>query len=443
MDHLRGLCRAARQRIPTLTEAVTGWKRKVAQRRRTLEWSEVISLVVENNIGDEATWWKVAKKQQTDQGDALMINYVDRLRGKQGGLQKAISDAWRHHRAINGEAILTETCLYTTTRYPFESFVLSEAMHEWVREGHKSKALVLEGPGGIGKTQLAMALLLRVRPKVFFIDDYEQINRCHWTGFEGVLFDDVCMRHKSIDECKALFDMDWSRVVKCRYENGLLPEGTPRIFSTNHTRALFFPRDYNLAEHQHPINRRMLWLHVTRCILDEQQHKKQAAHTPSHAGAMSGDLHRNHVAAPIDLDRTQQHEAYSSEDDARRATATRKQPVPTCALAAKLPIKTEGPARRHPLKGPPAPAVPTHSPLRRLQDRPNHLDRREDDHNADAMHLIMQSLAALQRLHRTGLRRRPATLPVRRRIAKKQGPPLAYFIERFFKAPTGDTQALL
>ena len=422
MDHLRGLCLAARQRIPTLTEAVTGWKRKGAKRRRTLEWSEVISLVVENKIGDEATWWKVAKKQQTDQGDALMINYVDRLRGKQGGLQKAISDAWRHHRAINGEAIPTERCLYTTTRYPFDSFILSEAMHEWVREGHKSKALVLEGPGGIGKTRLAMALLLRVRPKVFFIDDYEQINKCHWTGFEGVLFDDVCMKHKSIDECKALFDMDWSRIVKCRYENGVLPEGTPRIFSTNHTRALFFPRDYNLAEHQHPINRRMLWLEVTRCILDEQHHKKQAAQTSIHTGDMSGAFHRNHVAAAIDMDRTQQHEAYSSEDDARRATATRQQPVPTCALAAQLPIETEGLAR---------------------QDRPNHLDRHEDGHNADAMNLIMQSLAALQRLHRTGLHGRPATLPVRRRIAKKQGPPLAYLIERFFKAPTGDTQALL
>ena len=71
VDHLRGLCLAARQRIFTLTEAVTGWKRKVAKRRRTLEWSEVISLVVENKIGDEATWWKVAKKQQTDQGATM------------------------------------------------------------------------------------------------------------------------------------------------------------------------------------------------------------------------------------------------------------------------------------------------------------------------------------------------------------------------------------
>ena len=50
-------------------------------------------------------------------------------------------------------------------------------MKEWVREDHKSKALVLEGPGGIGKTQLAMALLLRVRQRVFFIDDYEQVNQ--------------------------------------------------------------------------------------------------------------------------------------------------------------------------------------------------------------------------------------------------------------------------
>ena len=295
VEHLRGLCNTARQRMPTLTEAVTGWKKKAPKRRRTLEWSEVISLVVENEIRDEATWWQVAKRQQTDQGDTLMINYVDRLRGKQGGLQKAISDAWRHNRAINGHPVPSNICLHTTAKYALESFILSDEMKEWVREDHKSKALVLEGPGGIGKTQLAMALLLRVRQRVFFIDDYEQVNQCHWTGIEGVLFDDVCMRHKGIDECKALFDMDWSRVVRCRYENGLLPEGTPRIFSTNHTRALFFPRDYNLAEHQHPINRRMLWLRVTRCIRDGKDHEAQIPRASVQAADVSEAFPPEHV----------------------------------------------------------------------------------------------------------------------------------------------------
>ena len=429
VEHLRGLCNTARKRTPTLTEAVTGWKKKAPKRRRTLEWSEVISLVVENEIRDEGTWWQVAKRQQTDQGDTLMINYVDRLRGKQGGLQKAISDAWRHHRAINGDPVPSNTCLHTTAKYALESFILSDEMKEWVREDHKSKALVLEGPGGIGKTQLAMALLLRVRKRVFFIDDYEQVNQCQWTGVEGVLFDDVCMRHKGIDECKALFDMDWSRVVRCRYENGLLPEGTPRIFSTNHTRALFFPRDYNLAEHQHPINRRMLWLRVTRCFRDGKDHEAQIPGASVQAADVSEAFTPEHVSPGPNRTRTKQHEAYSSEDAAKAAPARSAQPRATSLLQAQLPIKTQ--RLGHPDRPPKTSraAVPTRSP--RLQH--HSLTIHQGSHDADTLRLVMQSLATL---HRTGLHGHP----VRRKIAKKQGPPLPYLLERLFKPRTRDTQ---
>ena len=288
---------------------------------------------------------------------------------------------------------------------------------------------MLEGPGGIGKTQLAMALLLRVRQRVFFIDDYEQVNQCHWTGIEGVLFDDVCMRHKGIDECKALFDMDWSRVVRCRYENGLLPEGTPRIFSTNHTRALFFPQDYNLAEHQHPIDRRMLWLRVTRCIRDGKVHEAQIPRASVQAADVSEAFPPEHVSPRPKRARTRQHEAYSSEDAAKAAPARTARPTATSLPRAQLPIQTQRLGHRDRPPKTSRAAVPTRSPRLHHHD----LNIHQGSQDADTLHLVMQSLATL---HRTGLHGHP----VRRRIAKKQGPPLPYLLERLFKPHTRDTQ---
>ena len=181
-------------------------------------------------------------------------------------MQKAIDDAWKIHKASMGEAFYTGHILQTKCKYPIETFIVTEEMQEWVSKLHKTKSLVLHGPGGIGKTQLAQALLLQVCPKFFLCDSFEQTNKCNWTGREGILFDDVTLAAFGIDEAKALLDVEQSRAVKCRYEDGMLPAGAPRIYSTNHQRISFYPRDYTTTEHKYPIDRRVLWIEVTRCI---------------------------------------------------------------------------------------------------------------------------------------------------------------------------------
>ena len=267
LEQLRFLIKEGQKRTAELNAEVRGVPPRANNRkRRCLEWSEVISIVVENNIQEEADWWLCAKKFQTDNGENLMFNYYDRVRGRPQGMQRAIDDAWKIHKASNGETFYTGHILQTKCKYPIETFIVTEEMQEWVSKLHQTKSLVLHGPGGIGKTQLAQALLLQVCPKFFLCDSFEQTNKCNWTGREGILFDDVTLSAFGIDEAKALLDVEQSRAVKCRYEDGMLPAGAPRIYSTNHQRISFYPRDYTTTEHQYPIDRRVLWIEVTRCI---------------------------------------------------------------------------------------------------------------------------------------------------------------------------------
>ena len=61
---------------------------------------------------------------------------------------------------------------------------------------------------------------------------------------------------------KSLLDVQSERAVKCRHEDGLIPQDTPRIFLTNHPKRLFFPIEAQYEEHRAAIERRIRWVQV-------------------------------------------------------------------------------------------------------------------------------------------------------------------------------------
>lgn len=97
----------------------------------------------------------------------------------------------------------------------------------WDRE----KSLVIQGPTGVGKTALAKALLGGDALLVSHIDWLKNFVPGEHTG---VIFDDMNFGRWPRESVIHLVDTGEDRQIHCRYACGFLPEGTPRIFTTNH-----------------------------------------------------------------------------------------------------------------------------------------------------------------------------------------------------------------
>ena len=102
-------------------------------------------------------------------------------------------------------------------------------------------ALIIQGQGGLGKTEMAKSILASMG-KYFFVDSLDTVKSLLFTGKESILFDDVMLQNFSVDEVKSFLDIKSERAVKCRHEDGFIPADTVRIFLTNHERHTFFPK---------------------------------------------------------------------------------------------------------------------------------------------------------------------------------------------------------
>ena len=145
--------------------------------------------------------------------------------------------------------------------YSLSSFNLPTEAEDWVNGAWKERTLILSGGGGIGKTSLAAALLLQVAKRYIFITRLDHLRGIDFVADCGLLWDEATMKGVEVDEMKCVTDLEHTRSIRCPNQDGMIPSGTPRIFSTNHSKMHFF--GMVSAEHQTAIDRRHLWSSLT------------------------------------------------------------------------------------------------------------------------------------------------------------------------------------
>ncbi len=239
------------QNMPRDQQSKNGLANEDSRKRKTLTFSEVTDMVVENQVRSEPQLWALAKKKKMEGDDTLWNRLGDEKCVVT--LLKKIIGAWY--------ATSAGRTLKTCCPYPLTSFRVPPAVQEWISESHKSKALILSGLGEIGKTAMASAALVAVAGHFHFISGRDQIKGLVFLNQEGLLWDEACFSDLSVDLCKALIDLEHDRNIHCRNTDGMIPAGTPRIFATNHKWESFWP--FVSEEHRHAIKRRVTWVDLT------------------------------------------------------------------------------------------------------------------------------------------------------------------------------------
>lgn len=90
-------------------------------------------------------------------------------------------------------------------------------------------SLVLHGETGVGKTELAKALL----PKALLVTHMDTLRLYTQGDFEGLIFDDMQFVQNWPEFFIQLTDLAEGRDIHGRNVNGFIPKGTKRIFTTN------------------------------------------------------------------------------------------------------------------------------------------------------------------------------------------------------------------
>ena len=104
----------------------------------------------------------------------------------------------------------------------------------------ETKSLIIQGTGGLGKTQLAKAILASLG-KYFFVDSLDTIKHLFFVDGEALLCDDVTLSDYTIDQVKSLLDISCDRAIRCRHEDGMVPAGNYSHLPHEPPEALLLP----------------------------------------------------------------------------------------------------------------------------------------------------------------------------------------------------------
>ena len=237
------------------------------KRRRVLDFSEFSDYVLHHKITNEQEFWVLACKEK-EAGNPTLWNY-----GGMAAVAKQIQKCNKAQMAQFRDDVFLGTSK-ATSKYPLSAFNIPDEIRVWMKHFKGEVALIIQGEGGLGKTEMAKAILASMG-KYFFVDSLDTVKSLLFTGKESILFDDVTLQNFSVDEVKSFLDVKSERAVKCRHEDGFIPADTVRIFLTNHERHTFFPRETENKDHSRAINRRMIWVTVTEKLFTESDGKTQ------------------------------------------------------------------------------------------------------------------------------------------------------------------------
>ena len=234
------------------------WKEK-GKRKRQLDFAQFTDWVVANNITNEAEFWKLAGKEKEEHENPSLWNY-----GGQICVAKMVVKAQKGHLAAIRPEIF-QFASRSDSPFPLTDFSIPPAVADWMAKDTRTKSLIIQGTGGLGKTQLAKAILASLG-KYFFVDSLDTIKHLFFVDGEALLCDDVTLSDYTIDQVKSLLDISCDRAIRCRHEDGMVPAGTIRIFLTNHQKLFFFPTGFQMSEHFNAIERRMTWVEVNTVL---------------------------------------------------------------------------------------------------------------------------------------------------------------------------------
>jgi len=128
--------------------------------------------------------------------------------------------------AVHGEAIernmRARKKQKTEPKYTLEQFKVN---FEWER----TRTLVLWGPTNTGKTSLAKALL----PNALFVRHIDALKEYKSGHYTGIVFDDMSFKHWPREAQIHLLDTENVSQINVKHSIAIIPEGTPRIITTN------------------------------------------------------------------------------------------------------------------------------------------------------------------------------------------------------------------
>ena len=229
--------------------------------RKPLAFAEIAKLLAEKGVSCEKDAWQLAKAQ-LDSGDPRLFNQLG-AQNVHEFVAKALG-AWNCHEMSRGTSV-------SVPDFPLSSFIsipdIDPQIDQWLANWTRKKVLILKGPPGWGKTEFASALLCeRVCGKFghHFLNRLDQLKKVRFLPEQGLLIDELYLGETAVDVVKALLDLAKPRAIHCRNDDGHVPRGTPRVFTTNWSWEMFWPQEVFHKDHKSAILRRIVWVDVAR-----------------------------------------------------------------------------------------------------------------------------------------------------------------------------------
>ena len=231
------------------------------RKRRLLTFSEVTDAFVEAGVKTEKDALELAKKRKVA-GDDTLFNTL--------GAERSVPELVERVLYAWGCKGLSSGTLASAPEYTLPAFIDVEAVSSdvvnWQKGSHQTHVLILFGPGGWGKTEFACGLMHGVAPSgtFHFINKLDRVEDLHFSPGEGLVVDEISLADRHIDDVKGLLDLAKTRDVGCWNKGGAIPMRAPRIITTNWSWETFWPQAMFLKEHRAAIQRRVIWVPVTK-----------------------------------------------------------------------------------------------------------------------------------------------------------------------------------